>query len=103
MKYPFYCPNCGHKEIISMAMKDYTSEGHYCSVCNTEMKREVKSLVCGMSIDKTGDFYNRTSIQERKFIMFTYFKMKRKTLLTLLKIYIYLSRMFLWKNLETLL
>ena len=29
MKYPFYCPNCGHKEIISMAMKDYTSEGHY--------------------------------------------------------------------------
>ena len=30
MNYPFQCPKCGHKEIITMSMKDYTGEGHMC-------------------------------------------------------------------------
>lgn len=56
MNYPFECPKCGLKRKISMPMSQYTSEGHYCE-CGTEMVREVKSLICGMSIDKTNSFY----------------------------------------------
>lgn len=59
MIYPFECPNCKHKEEISMPMSEYLSTGHYCPICNTEMVREIKSLVCGMSIDRTGDFYSK--------------------------------------------
>jgi len=59
MNYPFVCPNCGHDEIISMPMSEYKGEGHMCSECNTEMVREVKSLVCGLSVDKTSSFYRR--------------------------------------------
>lgn len=62
MNYPFVCPHCDNTETISMKMSEYTSSGHYCSVCGEEMIREVSSLVCGCSIDKTGDFYKRTSI-----------------------------------------
>lgn len=62
MNYPFVCLKCGQKTTISMSMRDYKSEGHYCSNCNTELTREVNSLVCGMTIDKTGDFCNHTSI-----------------------------------------
>lgn len=61
MNYPFYCPNCGYSEIISMPIKEYVGTGHLCSKCNTEMKREVNSLVCGMSIDQTGDFFRRAN------------------------------------------
>lgn len=57
MNYPFECPNCGKKEIISMPITQYVNTGHYCPNCNTEMVREVSSLVCGLSIDKTGDFH----------------------------------------------
>ena len=62
MNYPFHCPKCGYKEIISMPMKDYVSTSHMCSECNTEMIRDVESLVCSIAIDQTGDFYKRTSI-----------------------------------------
>ena len=57
MQYPFYCPNCGHEEKIDMPMRDYVATGHMCSECNTEMEREVKSLICGASIDRSGGFY----------------------------------------------
>lgn len=57
MQYPFVCPKCGHEEKIDMPMKDYVGTGHMCKECGTEMVREVKSLVCGCSVDKTGDFY----------------------------------------------
>lgn len=57
MNYPFECPNCGHKETITMPIKEYVATGHICKECNSEMVREVNSLVCGMSVDKTGDFY----------------------------------------------
>lgn len=46
----------GHKETITMSMKEYTGEGHMCPECGEEMKREIDSMVC-RSIDKTGDFY----------------------------------------------
>ena len=59
MDYPFECPNCGHKEKISMRMGHVVNTGHMCPECNTEMKREISSLVCGLVIDKTGGFYSR--------------------------------------------
>lgn len=62
MNYSFICPSCNNKENISMPMSLYTASGHNCPKCGTEMVREVSSLVCGMSIDKTGDFCRHTSI-----------------------------------------
>ena len=59
MFYPFVCPECGQEETIEMRISEYTAEGHNCPKCNTEMKRDPKSLVCGMSVDKTGDFYRK--------------------------------------------
>lgn len=56
MNYPFVCLKCGLTKNIEMSMKDYHSDGHYCE-CGTGMEREVKSLICGMSIDKTNSFY----------------------------------------------
>lgn len=38
IEYPFYCPKCGHKEIITMSMKEYVGEGHMCPECGEEMK-----------------------------------------------------------------
>ena len=58
MNYPFVCPNCGAEKIISMPITEYKSEGHFCE-CGEEMTREVKSLVCGLSIDKTSSFYRK--------------------------------------------
>lgn len=62
MFYPFECPQCGTKKTIEMPITEYKREGHMCDNCGTEMVREISSLVCGMSIDKTGDFYKKTSI-----------------------------------------
>lgn len=59
MRYPFVCPKCNHTETISMPITQYTSDGHYCPSCNTEMVREVKSLVCSTSIDQTSSFYRK--------------------------------------------
>ena len=57
MNYPFECPNCKNKQIVEMPMASYTATGHKCSECGTEMVREVKSLICGASINKCGGFY----------------------------------------------
>lgn len=59
MNYPFECPKCKEKETISMSMKDYTSVGHMCKSCGTEMVREISSLICSASIDKTNSFYRK--------------------------------------------
>jgi predicted nucleic acid-binding Zn ribbon protein len=59
MTYPFFCPNCGQEENISMRMSDYSSTGHLCPICNTEMKRTIESLVCGLSVDKTNSFFRK--------------------------------------------
>ena len=42
-----------------MKITEYVATGHKCEKCNTEMKRDPKSLCCGMSIDTTGDFYRK--------------------------------------------
>ena len=60
MKYPFEC-ECGHKEIIEMPITQYRGEGHYCPVCQKEMTREISSMICGASIDHTGDFYRKVN------------------------------------------
>lgn len=60
MTYGFICPNCGRKENVTMPITQYTSEGHLCPECNTEMQRDVSTMGC-MSIDKTGDFYRRVN------------------------------------------
>lgn len=60
MTYGFICHNCGRKEDITMPITQYTSEGHFCPECNTEMQRDVSTMGC-MSIDKTGDFYRRVN------------------------------------------
>lgn len=60
MTYGFICPNCGRKENITMPITQYTSEGHLCPECNTEMQRDISTMGC-MSIDKTGDFYRRVN------------------------------------------
>lgn len=61
MNYPFVCPKCGHNEIVSMKMIDYTASGHFCPKCGGELQREVSSLVCGAAIDRTGDFYRKVN------------------------------------------
>ena len=60
MNYPFECI-CGHSEIISMPIKEYTALGHYCPICGEEMTREVKSLVCQCSIDQTNSFFRKVN------------------------------------------
>lgn len=59
MYYPFECPECGTKQDIEMKITEYHSDNHLCPNCKTEMKREVSSLVCGLSVDKTNSFYRR--------------------------------------------
>lgn len=58
MNYPFYCPNCGATKIISMPIKEAHNDGHYCE-CGTELKREISSMVCGISIDRTNSFFRK--------------------------------------------
>ena len=59
MNYPFEC-EFGHKEIISMPIKEYHADNHFCSICGEEMVIEVGSLVCS-SIDHTNSFYRRNN------------------------------------------
>lgn len=59
MFYPFICPKCGHEEEITMRITEYKADGHICPKCETEMKRDPKSLCCGMSVDTTGDFFRK--------------------------------------------
>ena len=46
MDYQFECV-AGHKEVISMPIKEYTSENHFCKVCGGKLVRPISSLVCG--------------------------------------------------------
>lgn len=44
-----------------MPIKEMTNDGHICDECGTELKREISSMVCSCSIDKTGDFYRKVN------------------------------------------
>ena len=61
MFYDFICPKCDKKETIQMRITEYKAEGHLCPSCSTEMKRDPKSLVCGMTVDKTGTFFKKVT------------------------------------------
>ena len=61
MYYPFICPNpeCGHSEELVMKMSEYTDKGHLCPLCQTGMKRDIKSMASAMVSDTTSSFYRR--------------------------------------------
>lgn len=59
MYYPFTCPKCGHSEELVMKMSEYTDKGHFCPDCQTEMKRDIKSMASATSIDLTNSFYRK--------------------------------------------
>lgn len=61
MYYQFVCPKCNLEEIIEMKMSEYTSEGHKCKNCDSELVRDISTMKCGMFSDKSGDFYKRTT------------------------------------------
>ena len=61
MNYPFTCPKCGYHKDIEMKMSEYTSSGHLCDECNTEMKRDISSMTCAMFKDNTNTFYKTTT------------------------------------------
>lgn len=61
MKYDFVCPKCENKELIEMKISEYSALGHKCSKCNTELVREVSSLICGASISKCDGFYRKVN------------------------------------------
>ena len=57
MYYDFVCKNCGNKEVIEMKITEYTSEGHTCSKCQSELERDISSMKYGMVKDMSGGFY----------------------------------------------
>lgn len=44
-----------------MPIKEYHADNHFCPICGEEMDREISSLVCGMSVDRTGDFFRKVN------------------------------------------
>ena len=50
MNYQFVCEVCDKEKIISMPIKEYTSENHVCE-CGGKMVRPISSLVCGYKND----------------------------------------------------
>ena len=60
MYYDFVCKNCGNKEIIEMKITEYTSEGHTCSKCKSELERDISSMKYGMVKDTTNGFFKTT-------------------------------------------
>ena len=60
MDYRFQCPKCGTEQTISMPLKDYHSDGHYCSVCNSELQRSIFDFASG-AIWKTDGSYAGTN------------------------------------------
>lgn len=61
MNYPFEFEKCKCKEIISMPIAEYSSSNHFYPICGKEIVREVKSLVCAVSVDRTEDFFRKVN------------------------------------------
>lgn len=55
-QYTYYCPKCNKDITINRKMSEYTST-IVCDDCLEEITRKPNDLVCGLSVDKTGDFY----------------------------------------------
>jgi predicted nucleic acid-binding Zn ribbon protein len=54
--YTYKC-RCGNEIVITCSMRDYSPTAE-CE-CGELAERKVEDLVCGMSIDTTGDFYRK--------------------------------------------
>lgn len=61
MRYNYYCPNadCIDKDkVVTITKKMAESDREeFCETCGGKLERTIESLVCGMSVDKTGSFY----------------------------------------------
>ena len=58
-QYIYKCNKCNKEISITCKMSDY-SPTVQCD-CGKLAERKVEDLVCGLSIDTTGDFYRKTN------------------------------------------
>lgn len=58
--YRFVCPNCGKLAVVSMRISEYTANGHICSVCESELVRDVKNFCSEYAVNCSG-FYGKKS------------------------------------------
>jgi hypothetical protein len=65
MRYRYECinPECsanGDVVVIQKPMSE-CSRVEFCESCGEVIERTMDSLVCGMSVDNTGDFYRKVN------------------------------------------
>ena len=65
MRYRYECknPECsanGEVVVIEKPMAE-CSRVEYCDICGAIIERTIASMVCGMSVDNTGDFYRKVN------------------------------------------
>lgn len=56
-RYQYCCKNCDKEFTVTYKMSEYQSEV-LCD-CGELAKRKTEDMVCGISIDTTGDFYRK--------------------------------------------
>jgi len=59
-QYIYQCKNCNREITVTCKMSQYCPTA-ICDVCGESVERKVEDLVCGLSIDTTGDFYRKTN------------------------------------------
>lgn len=63
MVYDYKCSNdkcANHYNVVKITKTmSECSNLEYCELCGCRLDRTIESLVCGMSIDKTGSFYRK--------------------------------------------
>lgn len=60
MDYSFICPKCEKEETIEMRMSEYTSKGHMCKKCGTELVRNPESFCSNFQVNCDG-FFGKSS------------------------------------------
>ena len=66
MYYDFICKNCGNKEVVEMKITEYTSKGHTCSKCQSELERDISKAKC---ISFQESLWRKTDISSMKYGM----------------------------------
>lgn len=65
MRYRYACnnPTCDkHDEVVTIVKPmSECSRVEFCESCGEIIERTMDSLVCGMSVDNTGDFYRKVN------------------------------------------
>lgn len=65
MRYQYKCsnPDCNKHDEVVIITKPMAecSRVEYCESCGEAIERTLDSLVCRVSIDKTGDFYRKVN------------------------------------------